>query len=625
MENPPVSLGSAVRYEETVSRWFIGVVRRIAVPDVEIEFLGGARKTVRGDKVDDLLSYLRARKRVLSLTRENLCYAFYGERPTRLRRERADQMRHFLRKHGLRYQPEEWSADARIQIWPDDSCVAPGDSAADRAFDALLPKWLEPHRLPAGSRDPLGFQNSAERIANEFLPGLTVFTSRIAYYGLIAWAVRELNQHQWGPGTVLREHFHKLERAYVLCEFVYHGSESNDCRVIGQRSKGEVLQSALNDRFRTPARILRNQESTGSLRLYTTSMESMGFVELRPELAADGLLPLSLTDLGKRLAHEFEKHVPEGFLDFALRDKSRDRDTLREWGRKLCMSTLGGIRYRVPFLEGFLLGNSQPAEARYRTVSLLMKRKLIGEDYRAKPGAGRDTLPEEAANVAEDEAENDGLSSGSVLLNFYEEAPRPEIERLQRAAVYELLSLALSAIFSNAIDALDKSGQCEVSALRDAIVANKSLGRYWLAPFGGSGRVPTARELHDALFDAATPVEMAAVGGVMLRRVRQDPAFNSTAPDLVDTPTLMLQHGLAPEKPLANSFAGLMESMVARHEQVSINKNRQRWCYLEGSGRRLVKDDIRPLGVGWHSMQFPQLFSLCRDLRLTKDDLGHGR
>ena len=49
-------------------------------------------------------------------------------------------------------------------------------------------------------------------------------------------------------------------------------------------------------------------------------MESMGFAELRPDLAADGLLPMSLTDLGKRLAHEFEKCVPEGFLNFALSD-----------------------------------------------------------------------------------------------------------------------------------------------------------------------------------------------------------------------------------------------------------------------------------------------------------------
>jgi hypothetical protein len=37
-------------------------------------------------------------------------------------------------------------------------------------------------------------------------------------------------------------------------------------------------------------------------------MESMGFAKLRPDLAANGFLPMSLTDLGKRLAHE--KCVP---------------------------------------------------------------------------------------------------------------------------------------------------------------------------------------------------------------------------------------------------------------------------------------------------------------------------
>lgn len=31
------------------------------------------------------------------------------------------------------------------------------------------------------------------------------------------------------------------------------------------------------------------------------------------------------------------------------------------------------------------------------------------------------------------------------------------------------------------------------------------------------------------------------------------------------------------------------------------------------------------MGVGWHAMRFPQLFSLCRDVGLQKDDLTHGR
>jgi hypothetical protein len=625
MQNSDLVPGSVVRYKEKSSRWIIAVVRKYLSTEVDIEFLGGARATVPIEKVESFIGYLDSRDRVLSLTREKLCYAFYGEALTRLRQERVDQMKRFLRSHGLRFHPDEWTKDDRIQIWPDNSHVKGGASAADRVFEALLPKWLEPLRLPAGSRDPLGFQNHAERLANEFLPGLTVFTTRIAYYGFIAWAVQELNQRKWPLGTVLREVFHKLERAYVLCEFVRHGNESSDCRVIGQRSKSEVLQSAMNDRFRPPARIMKNQESAGSLRLYTTSMESLGFAELRPERAADGLLPLLLTDLGKRLAREFEKYLPDGFLDFALSDNTRDRETLRRWGKHLCMSTFGGVKYRVPFLEGFLLSNRRAAESRYRTVSLLLKRKLLRADYKPKLGKGLETLPEEAANVAEDDTGDDGLSNAAVLLDFYDEAPNPEIAVLQKAAVYELLSLAQSSIFASAIDALDKSGRCQLTGLRDAIVTNKHFGKFWLDPFGATGGLPTAGKLHDALFHAETPVERAAIGGAMLRRMQKDPTFLASAPDLIGMPPLTLMQILPAQKPLAESFASLMESMVVRHEQVSINKNRQRWCYLDETGQQLVKDDLRPLGIGWHAMRFPQLFLLCRDMRLTKGDLSHGK
>jgi hypothetical protein len=260
--------GAAVRYSETGSRWFIATLRRVNATDMEIEYLGGDRVKVPIEKVEDLASHLRSRERVLSLTRENLCYAFYGERLTRLRQTRIDEMQRFLSRHGLRFQPQDWSADARIQIWPDDSSVTTESSASDRALEALLPNWLEPHRLPAGSRDPLGFQNFGEGLANAILPGLTVFTSRIGYYGFIAWAVRELNGKRPSAGISLRDLFQKIERAYVLCEFIYHGTGtgSDDCRVLGQRSKSEVLQSAQRDRFRVPPRILKNQASAGALK-----------------------------------------------------------------------------------------------------------------------------------------------------------------------------------------------------------------------------------------------------------------------------------------------------------------------------------------------------------------------
>ena len=86
---------------------------------------------------------------------------------------------------------------------------------------------------------------------------------------------------------------------------------------------------------------------------------------------------------------------------------------------------------------------------------------------------------------------------------------------------------------------------------------------------------------------------------------------------------ITLLEALPTDKPMADSYEGLLQAMVTRHEQVSINKNRQRWCYLDNG--EMVRDDLRPLQIGWHAMRFPQLFALCKDLHLTKEDLVNGK
>ena len=618
--------GMLVRYDETTSRWFIAVVRQVNDDQVELEYLSGDRETVPGWRVTPFLYYLQLRGRVLSLTRDDLCCVFYRRVLVRLKQDRINKIQKFLRSHGLRFSPDEWKSGSRVQLWPDGSFLEANASNADRAFQALLPSWLEPRRLPPGSRDPLGFQNFAEKIADEFLPGLTVFTTRIGYYGFIAWAVRELNRAQVSRGGVRRELFHRLERALVLCEFVNHEKEVN-CRLLGQRSKSEVLQSAENNRFRVPERILKNQESAGALRLYSTSMEKNGFVKIVPEQAVDNLLPFALTDLGAQLARAFEKRVPKGFWEFALEDTRRDREVIREWGKRICFLELGALKvYRQPFLEGFLLGGGPEAEVRYKTVKLLYSRKLLRDSHpiqTASEKSREEALSEEDAAAADETPTNGGLRNSSVLLRFYDERRSPEIAVLQKAAVFELLSLAYTAIFAHLINSLESAGRVPIKNLLDAIIRNKETRRLWSIPMDAAGRkAGTARDLVAKLFVEEGPAARAAIGGALLARIRTDAAQSPVSAELVGTPVITLLEAMPPDKALAESYDGLLQSMVARHEEVSLGKNRQRWCYLDSGV--VVKDDPRPLGVGWHSMRFPQLHSLCRDLRLEKKDLVHG-
>jgi hypothetical protein len=619
-----IRAGTVVRYLETNARWYIATVRVVDGNDVMIRYLGGKDETVDRSRIESLRDYLGNRERVVSLEREDLCHVIYGERFHRLPEPRLKEMQRFLRNTGLRFKPPTWGPGQRIRISLDASFVAAEESEVDADLEALLPRWLEPNRLPPGSRDPLGFQSHAERIANELLPGLTVFTSRIGYYGLVAWAVRKLNDEPAPRGLTRREAFHRLERTLALCEFIKHGPDDKSCRLLGQRSKTQILSSAVRDRFPVPKRILKNQEAAGAFRLYSTSLESTGFATSTPELAADELLPFKLTDLGHGLADEFKKRVPTGFWEFALSGQTRDRELLRKWGKKLCFAELGTMKYRSVFLEGFALGGSREAEARHHTLRLLFDRGLLREGYGVahRRPVSADSISEEEAAALEDDDEDAQLRNSEVLLRFYGEKPGVANALMQKAAVFELLALALTAIFAHATHALGSSNRASITGLADAVASVRTHGALWKTPFGRvAKRADSARELEQQLMAAEDPATAAAIGGALLARVLADRAYAARAPLLSDLPVMEIVGSVDAGTSLVAGYGRLLEVMVARHEQVSTNKSRQRWCYIDGGD--LAKDDLRPLGYGWHAMRFPQLWSLCRDLELTPQDLVH--
>jgi hypothetical protein len=478
--------------------------------------------------------------------------------------------------------------------------------------------------LPPGSRDPLGFQAYAEKLANNLLPGLTVFTSRIGYYGFLAWAIRELNRLEEDRRVRARERFHRLERLLALCEFIMHGKEDNDCRLLGSRSKTEILQSAQNDRFALPRRILKNQDSAGALRLYATSMASTGFATAAPELEIDNHIPFELTELGEGLAKEYNKCVPKGFLQFALNGTTLPRSTLMEWGSELCFSRLGRrAGYRERFLDGFLKGGTRDAETRFRTVKILLKHNLLRRDGTTakRRGATEELMTEDDAELSAELDDFEGLSNADVLLHFYETDHVKELLPLQKAAVFSALSLAHTAIFAYVLRETERQGRASLAGLRDSVCAAGRFGKKWSLPFSEMGRRADVRELTSLLLDAHDePAVQAAIAGVLLARVRIDRLYAQIGPEISDSAPFMLVERIPLDKSLAETWPVLVSEMVERHNLVSLNKNRQRWCYLEGAD--VVKDDPRELRPAWHAMRFPQLFSLCRDLELLREDLN---
>ena len=319
--------GQLVRYLETASRWYFARVRRIRGKNVDLSFFDGTSVTAPRKQVHSFEEFLNSRKNTWSRTRSQLTENFYGRPLDRLRTHRFREMKRMLRNSGITFKPESWpSAETRIQLWRDTSVVPRAVSPRDRELASLIPCWLDPQQMPPGSRDPLGLQAHAEHIANKILPGLTVNTTRIGYYGFLCWAIEVVNHREPLTRATRREMLHQLERALVLCEFVYHGAEDDSCRIIGQRNRMQVLQSAEGGCYRVPSRILKNQNTAGALRLYATSLTNLSFVEDAPELAVDSKLPWVLTNLGRSLSQAFARRVPNGFVEFAFGDNGKTRE-----------------------------------------------------------------------------------------------------------------------------------------------------------------------------------------------------------------------------------------------------------------------------------------------------------
>jgi hypothetical protein len=418
----------------------------------------------------------------------------------------------------------------------------------------------------------------------------------------------------------------RLERALVLCEFVHHGSHDGSCRVVGQRSRMQVLQSSENNRYRLPNRIVKNQNSAGALRLYATSLTNMGFAEEAPELAVDGKLPWVLTGLGRSLNHAFARRMPEGFEEFAFSDGTIPRERIGSWGGAICLSKLGRLSsYREVFLNGLLRGNSEAAETRFSTVKHLFKRRLLDGAYRrTTKRKGRDAVPEADADLIEEVEELEGLTNYEVLIDSYEKKSVAENVGFQEAAVYEFIALGLSAVFQHVVRRLEDSGQKRIGDLQEELEKDRLYSKTWARPLLEAARkARPVRDIVDDLFEAeGKPAHQAVVGAELLIAVARDAPYSAVQSRLAESPVLPIfveYFRSEPGRMLSDAYPQLLSSLIERHGVVSENKNRQRWCYMDGN--TVIRDDLQPMNLGFHAVRFPQLYAICADAALSRSDL----
>ena len=93
---------------------------------------------------------------------------------------------------------------------------------AQASLRRILPAWVEVDPLRGRAVDALGLQTTADRIADEILPGLSVLTNRARYFPLLAWGRRVC-------GTRPDEYrIHRIEVALAVRESILHAGDIRD-------------------------------------------------------------------------------------------------------------------------------------------------------------------------------------------------------------------------------------------------------------------------------------------------------------------------------------------------------------------------------------------------------------
>jgi hypothetical protein len=449
----------------------VGEVRAISGRSFEVKRFGNAEPIVL-PKSKVLLYEQWLEKKGRSSKLKSVYRDFFGvPLQSRMPKQNLDRLTRILRKHHLLYDRDVTSANSFFDISRDTSFVTSRGGQAQRRGTKLsedlirhIPRWIVADERPPSSRDPLGWQADAEQLANQLLPGLSVFTSRVGYFFFLPWAIRQINAIGKLTLASRLDLLNRLERALVLCETLFHGDDVGACYHQGQRSKRRLL-SQPGRLLKIPEQILKRQASTGGLPLYRTAMRSCG-IWTEEDVTPEGLLPYRLTVYGGKMADRFDRiNVAEKLFLWARSDnQARSREKLVEWGKEICFCSLGKSAHAEKlFIQGFLnsgaapVGSVQDASIRKTTLMLLSRegkalpfsdpvRSLVGE----RPIAESPFVVEEL--LADDEPDPVTIRvehelNKTVLLHYYSRHGRKDAHVFMKAATYELASLGLNSIF----------------------------------------------------------------------------------------------------------------------------------------------------------------------------------
>jgi len=270
----------------------------------------------------------------------------------------------------------------------------------NRELRQSLPSWVEADPLRGRAVDALGLQATADRIADQILPDLSVLTNRARYFAVLAWARKVCGRN------ADEDRIHSLEVALAVREWLIHGKAAGEdvqdrCRYVGSRNLAGL-------RLASPPKNARDAYRVPVWRAYRASMRGLGLLD-RDD---------ALTDEGNVLARRFVA---------ACRPSDSSGRTLLPEGA--CLSAL---RHREATIIENVLG--------------LRKKGKLADDDVTRP-ARRAALERELRQRG---LFDEGLAVSTVLAAYESNrarTPSRTVEALREAAIWERLSVGLHAVF----------------------------------------------------------------------------------------------------------------------------------------------------------------------------------
>jgi hypothetical protein len=351
-----------------------------------------------------------------------------------------------------------------------------------------MPTWVEADPLRSRAVDALGLQSTSDEIAREFLPGLSVLTTRARYYALLAWARRVCGAR---PDE---DRIHRLEVALAVREAMLHSDGGRNgverCRFVGS-------DNLAGGRFDAPPRDPRDAYRVPVWRGYRASMRFLNLLDSNDELTEDG----------KTLALRFEVACrPIDASGKSMLPASACLSAMRPEEAAVLESALGVYR-KGPLVKGDRSPTGRRAALERELRPLYDNGFSLAEvlaTYEAKRGRELSTTVCALREAAVWERLSVGLNSIFLLWLHHIDRPSAATRMIRKARrTRALRTLPFADISIN-----EEAAEHAVRSIRRALAL-----RDRLAHSGGLSRCDQrAFELGEAVVSSATSVEGVLAG-----------------------------------------------------------------------------------------------------------------